>query len=490
MPVPLRLSGISKTFGTTAALTGVSFDVRAGEVHALLGENGAGKSTLMHIAYGMLRADAGEVIVTNGARTERFPRGFASPLRARGCGIGMVHQHFTSIPAFSVGENVALAAGWPETGRHAERRAAEVSRRLGLPLDARALVESLSVQLRQRLEIVGALAANARVLLLDEPSAVLAPREVRELLQVVRDFAGRGGAVVLITHKLEDVFAAANRVTVLRRGIVTRSSAVVDETPHSLARAMIGGDLPAIKRAAAVRGEVQVHAADLRLASRRGRGLGVIAGPMSFSLYGGEVIGVAAIDGNGQRQLLRAIAGLDDACIVAGSLDVARPVAFIPEDRTTEGIVPDLTLAENVQLGAGANSARWIDWGAVRSRTARLLALFDVRAAGPDARAATLSGGNQQKLVFARAFDRAPRVLVAEDPTRGLDVQATQSIHERLRAMAAAGATVIVHSSDLDEVLAVADRIFVVAHGTLRELPADCGRDDVGDAMVGLRPVA
>jgi simple sugar transport system ATP-binding protein len=473
----LTLTRISKSFGALLALDDVSLDVAAGEVHALLGENGAGKSTLVRIAAGALRADAGTIAMPGS------PHAFGAPdVRAQHAApvptpIGMVAQHFSSIPAFTVAENIALAAGWRETGRAAERRAAEVIARLGLPLDAAAVVETLSVQLRQRLEIVKALAGDARVLLLDEPSAVLAPREVTELLQLVRDFAAKGGAVVLITHKLDEVFAAADRVTVLRRGRVTFSGAVGAETPATLSRAMIGGDLPSVERTARTPGDVVVRAEGLMLERV----------PLEFAIRAGEIVGVAAVEGNGQRALLRAIAGLDEVVIEGGTLQVTGPVAFVPEDRTTEGIIPTLTLTENVLLGDGA-APWWLDWPALRARTSALLESFDVRGGDAETPAASLSGGNQQKLIFARVLERAPRVLVVEDPTRGLDVQATAAIHERLRAAAAGGAAVIVHSSDLDEVLELADRLFVMANGSLTELPMDTPRDVVGDAMLGVVP--
>ena len=467
----LSLTNISRRFGALLALDDVSFDVAAGEVHALLGENGAGKSTLIRIAAGLISPDAGSV-----ASSGSLPSPRNSEARAQHAApVRMVAQHFSSIPAFTVAENIALAAGWRETGRAAERRAAEVIARLGLPLDATAVVETLSVQLRQRLEIVKALAGDARVLLLDEPSAVLAPREVTELLQLVRDFAARGGAVVLITHKLDEVFAAADRVTVLRRGQVTFTGPVAGETPASLSRAMIGGDLPRVERTAPVIGDVVVRAE--RLVVERV--------PLSFEIRAGEVVGVAAIEGNGQRALLRRIAGVNEAAPRSGSLTVSGPVAFVPEDRTTEGIIPALTLTENVLLGDQA-APWWLDWPALRVRTTALLGAFDVRGGDADTPAASLSGGNQQKLIFARVLERSPKVLVVEDPTRGLDVQATAAIHARLRAAAAAGAAVLVHSSDLDEVLELADRLFVMASGTLTELPIDTPRDVVGDAMLGV----
>ncbi len=457
----LTLTRISKSFGPLRALDNVSFDVADGEVHALLGENGAGKSTLIKIAAGLLAPDAGVV----GAQR-------AATISTR---VGIVAQHFSSISAFTVAENIALAAGWRETGRAAECRAAEVIARLGLPLDATAVVETLSVQLRQRLEIVKALAGDARILLLDEPSAVLAPREVTELLQLVRDFAAKGGAVVLITHKLDEVFAAADRVTVLRRGKVTFTGPVAGETPDSLSRAMIGGDLPRVERTVRAAGKVVVRAE--RLVVERV--------PLDFAFRAGEIVGVAAIEGNGQRALLRAIAGLDEAAPISGVLAVIGPVAFVPEDRTTEGIIPTMTLTENLLLGDRA-APWWLDWASLRSRTSALLESFDVRGGDTDTPAASLSGGNQQKLIFARVLERAPCVLVVEDPTRGLDVQATAVIHERLRAAAARGAAVIVHSSDLDEVLELANRLLVMANGVLTEMPITISREAVGDAMLGV----
>jgi simple sugar transport system ATP-binding protein len=477
----LVLSHISKRFGPLVALDDVSFDVAPGEVHALVGENGAGKTTLMRIAYGMLQPDIGSVQVTSAGR-RRYAAPVHSPADARAAGIGMVHQHFTSIPALSVGENIALSAGWRETGRRAERRAAGLIARLGFPIEAGVRVQDLSAQLRQRLEVVKALAVDAHVLLLDEPSAVLAPREVAELLRLVKDFVARGGAVVLITHKLDEVFAVADRVTVLRRGRVVLSGALPAETPQSLARAMIGGDMPVAQPAHRAPGEVTVRAVELALASGRRQ---TVTGA-SFALRAGEIIGVAAIEGNGQRELLRALAGLAEVRRVSGELTVTAPVAFIPEDRTTEGLIPELTLTENVLLGALDTAKPWVDWDDWSRRTERLMVEYDVRAAGPDEAAASLSGGNQQKLLLARALERQPRVLVAENPTRGLDVLATEAIHARLRAVAHDGVTVVVHSSDLDEVLALADRVLVVAGGKVSECPSGSSREVVGDAMLGL----
>lgn len=465
----LELRGISKSFGSVHALRGADFVLSPGEVHALLGENGAGKSTLMHIAYGMTVPDTGTVLVRGVGAAIRSPR------NARALGIGMVHQHFTSIAALTVGENIELAVGRRAGRREDRRRNTALPGRLmeGLPTEAR--VESLSVAHRQRLEIVKALATGASILLLDEPSAVLAPSEVEELLALVREFVAGGGSAVLITHKLLEVFLAADRVTVLRAGRVTLHGPVQGQTPASLAKAMIG-------RAQAKLLDEVLGAADPPIpqpaelnAARAVARVGEIA------ILPGELIGIAAVVGNGQRELLRSIASGHGA---------PGPVAFVPEDRTTEGLIAAMSVTENLVLGLDTNP-RWtrggrLDWHAARARTAELIESFGIRAAGPDAPAGTLSGGNQQKLVLARALEQGPEVLVAENPTRGLDIQATVEIHERLRAAAARGVAVLVYSTDLDEVLELSHRVLVIHAGKVREAPRGANRQVVGQMMLGV----
>ncbi len=466
------------------ALRGAGLSVAPGEVHALLGENGAGKTTLMHVAHGLERADAGRVLIGG------VPRRLASPRDARRAGVGMVHQHPTSVPALTVAENVALAAGWAVQPTALRGRVRALGERLGLPLDPDTPAERLSIALKQRLEILKALATDARVLLLDEPTSVLAPAEAKELLGMVRRFAKGGGAVVLITHKLAEAFDAADRVTVLRRGVVTYSGSPAEESPKSLAAHMIGADLPdAAPRVSRAPGLVLVHveALDVPRMERHGTGLR----GASLDVREGEIVGIAAVEGNGQQELLRAVAGLVRP--LRGVLEVTRPTALIPEDRTTEGLVAALSLTQNVTLGLG-RGAPWIrgkglhriDWGEAERRTAQLLADFDVQATGPGARAAELSGGNQQKVVIARAMERKPRVVIAENPTRGLDVRAAAFVHERLRRAARAGAGVLFHSTDLDEVLALADRILVMADGRIRAAPAGATRSEVGAMMLGV----
>ena len=478
--MPLTLTAISKSFGPVQALRGVSLAVAAGEVHAVLGENGAGKTTLMHIADGLLRPDAGTIAV-DGAVVR-----FRSARDARRHGIGMVHQHSTAVPALSVMENIALAAGWPVAPAALRLRVEAVADRLSLPLDPSVSASQLTVSLKQRLEIVKALASEARILLLDEPTAALAPAEAEELLRFVRGFAQSGGAAVLITHKLDEALAVADRITVLRRGAVVRSAPRRDCTAAQLTEAMIGGAV-----AVAARPDVRHHGPalircdGLEVARESGTGLHLA----TFSIRGGELVAVAGVEGNGQRELLRAVAGLRRP--FRGLLEVSRPIAFIPEDRTTEGLIPTLTLTENVVLGVG-RAAPWItgrlvrrvDWRAARVRTAELLQQFGIRAAGPDAAAGSLSGGNQQKLLVARALERHPRVLVAENPTRGLDVQAAADVHARLREASAAGAAVLVYSNDLDEVLELGDRVLVAAEGVISEAPPGVGRLQLGAMML------
>lgn len=484
MTVVLQLREIHKRFGTTVALDGAGLALHKGELHALLGENGAGKSTLMRIAYGLAHADSGEMAVDGRIASVRSAR------EARRLGIGMVHQHPTSIPSLTVAENVALAAGWRIRPPELRERVIDLCRKTGLPLEPDVYAGRLPIALRQRLEIVKALAANARILLLDEPTAVLAPSESEELLAMLRRYVGAGNSAVLITHKLGEALSAADNVTVLRHGSVTLIDAAPNTTPESLARAMIGSDIALAagrprRSVVASTGTVHVRAEALDVA--RGGRYGIALRAAALTLRGGEVVGVAAVEGNGQRELLRAIAGLIEP--LRGTLTVSGPVAFVPEDRTTEGLIPTLSLSENFVLGLGAAApgvrGHRIAWREAEAATAEAIAKFRIRAPGPGARAGTLSGGNQQKLVIARALAGGPRVIVAENPARGLDVAAAAEVFQRLRGAAAAGAAVIFHSSDLDEVLAESDRIVVVSGGAVREVPLP-SRDTIGRMMVGL----
>jgi len=479
----LAMRGISKRFGSVQALRGADFAVAPGELHALLGENGAGKTTLMHVAVGLVRPDAGEVAVDGVAGA------VGSPRAARRLGIGMVHQHFTSIPALTVAENVALATGWSVAPRPLRSRVQAVAERFGLPLDPDARVAGLSVALKQRLEIVKALASDARILLLDEPTAVLAPREAEELLRMVRAFTERGGAAVLITHKLDEALDAADRVTVLRQGAVAFTGTAAGQTAASLVDAMVGtgeADDGRGQPSAQPAGDTPVLVRLEELEVPRESGYGIAVRRATLTIRSGEIVGVAAVEGNGQRELLRAVAGRLQP--LRGRRDVAGPIGFIPEDRTTEGLIPSLSLVENVVLGSRRDDP-WIrrgrvDWKVARARTASLVQEFGVVASGPEAPVASLSGGNQQKVVVGRELSRQPRVVVAENPTRGLDLRATEAIHTRLRRAAADGAAVLIYSSDLDEVLELAGRLLVATRGSISEVPAGATRAEIGELMV------
>ena len=476
----LSLRSISRRFGPVAALREVDFDLEWGEVHVLLGENGAGKSSLMNIAYGLLRPDTGTIQV------DGRPVQITSPVTARRLGIGMVHQHFTSIPALSVGENIALAADWRLRRGPAQVRTLELCSRFGVSLDPDRPAGDLPVSALQRLEIIKAMAGGASILLLDEPTAVLSPREKSELLDRIRGFSRDGGGVVLITHKLEEALTCADRITVLRHGVVTFHGPNDGLTGDDLAALMVGQHIapvpPAPVRTA---GELLVHVQGLSVPDPLGRRPGLV--DATFGIRSGEVVGIVAVEGNGQRELLRCVAGLLPPG--GGTLRVAGPGAFIPEDRVLEGLIGEFSLAENVTLGlsAGAPWIRrgWIDWREAARRTADLLLEFDVRTSGPWSLASTLSGGNQQKLILARALAGEPRVIVAEDPARGLDFRAARSVLSRLREAARAGAAVLLYASDLDEVLEWADRVIVVVDGRTTELdpghPAGPGgRTDAG----------
>jgi len=484
----LALSHVTKRFGGTLALDDVSFALARGTVHSLLGENGAGKTTLTNIAFGLTRADAATMLVAG------EPCRVSSPAEAIRAGIGMVHQHFTNVGAMTVAENVALGGrGGYDAGRAAATVAA-VGARAGLSLDPLARADSLPVGAQQRLEIVKALARGARILILDEPTAVLAPAESEELLRWLRTFADEGNSVVLITHKLRDALSVADEVTVLRRGRVVHTGQAAGLSAERLATMLVGqserdprmatelgGPLPsepARERAASV-GDVIASMSHIELADERGV---TSVRDLTFEVRAGELVGVAAVEGAGHRELLRALAGrLRPA---SGQLRLPSRIAFVPEDRHRDAMVTEFTLAENVALkGAGARRGR-ISWREQRERATTLVREFDVRGGGASAAARTLSGGNQQKLVLARELDGAPQLVVAENPTRGLDVHASAAVHERLARAAHSGAAGVVYSSDLDEVLAVATRVVVMHAGRLLETPLD--RDSVGRAMLGV----
>jgi len=481
-PLALALRGIDKHYGNVQALSAATLEVRPGTVHALLGENGAGKSTLMRIAYGLERADAGSLFV----RSDRVH--LTSPADAIANGIGMVHQHFTLVPTMTIAENIALGGRGRLDLADVAKRVAELSASTGFALNPAARVETLPVGAQQRVEIAKALVHAARILILDEPTAVLAPAESADLLRWVRAYADAGNAAVLITHKLREALGVADEVTVLRRGRTVLTAKRGDMTPDTLTSAMIGEELPGAKPNAF--GEHQqprsasgpvFRATRVTLSDSAGI---VRLHDATFEIMAGEIVGIAAVEGSGQRELLRALAGR--LAPVSGTLEQPSTVGFVPEDRHHDAVLLNRSLAENVALrGAGVRRGT-IDWEAVGAQTERLMAEYDVRAEGAHVAIRTLSGGNQQKLVLARELvlgSDAERALVVENPTRGLDVRATAEVHARLRSAAQDGAAVVLYSSDIDEVLLLATRVFVVFERSVRESPLD--RERIGQAMVG-----
>ena len=480
----LSLEGITRRFGSVFALDDASLVVRAGTVHAVLGENGAGKTTLMRVAFGLLKPDAGAIRLRGVVRT------IPSPAVALSLGIGMVHQHFTLVPAMTVAENVALGRHGLYDPRAASARVREVASRAGLSLDPDALVSALPVGAQQRCEIVKALARDVQLLILDEPTAVLAPSEARELLRWIRSHADAGNAVVLITHKLRDALAIADDVTVLRRGrtVLTARASATNES--GLASAMLGSETTiaagvasvviddAILSVTATHGAAVLVADGVHVAD--GRGVERVRGAV-MHVHAGEIVGIAAVEGEGQHELLRVLAGRRKA--TRGTLKRPDVVGFVPEDRQREALLLDSSIVENVALrGAGARLGR-MPWNALRETTSNILRTYSVLASGVQSSARALSGGNQQKLVLGRELENAPSALVVENPSRGLDFRAAAAVRDSLRAARDAGAAVVVYSSDLDEVLLLADRIYAMHDGVLTETPRD--RESVGRAMLG-----
>jgi general nucleoside transport system ATP-binding protein len=494
----LELKGITKRFPGVVANDAVDFDLRRGEVHALLGENGAGKSTLMNVLYGLYQPDEGEI------RMNGKPVSIRSPKDAIDLGIGMVHQHFMLIPVMTVAENIVLATE-PRKGpfldlAHAEARVRELSERFGLAVRPEARVESISVGMQQRAEILKALYRGAQILILDEPTAVLTPQEARELFEIIRSLQGEGKSIIFISHKLNEVLEVADRVTVLRQGKKVETVPREGATREGLARLMVGRDVVLrIQKPPAQPGEPLLEVEDLVVLDERG--LEAVRGT-SLEVRAGEIVGLAGVDGNGQSELVEALTGLrrpSAGRILAAGRDVTsagsrecldRGLGHIPEDRQRRGLVLDFTLAENLALHDFRKepNARW-GWlypkRLVRAAV-RLLEEFDVRGGTPDTLAASLSGGNQQKVVVAREISRDPRVLVAAQPTRGLDVGAIEFVHRRLVEERDKGRAILLVSFELDEILSLSDRVLVIYEGQIvGEYPPDIAEEELGIAMTG-----
>ncbi len=514
----LRLLGVTRRFGSVTALDEVDFGLAPGEIHGLLGENGAGKTTLARVAAGILAPDAGRIEIAG------RPLGAGGAGGARGLGVAMVHQHFSLVPRFTGFENVALfnEAAWTRrgVGRPGYREQVEArAEELGLAVELDVPVGGMGVVERQRVEILKALMGETRVLLLDEPTAVLAPQEVEGLFTVLRQVARAGAGIVLVAHKLDEVLAAADRVTVLRRGrwVLTREAAEV--SARELAEAMVGAEVGMGGGGAVAAGPGGEHAAGPGGEHAPGRGAEGVPGPgeaawgdevaegevvaelrdvtvtgggtvplrsLSMEVRRGEILGIAGVGGNGQRTLAAVLAGMlrPDS----GEVELPGEVGWIPQDRTEEGLVNEFTITENVAFALhGREDHRhgpWLDWTGVGEAAAALVRDMDVRADSPAAVAAVLSGGNQQKVVTGREFLRSGDLLVAESPTRGLDVKATVAVRERIANLVKSGERppgVVLISADLDEILELSHRIAVMVRGRLIPVP----REDHNPTAIG-----
>ncbi len=497
----LELKGITKRFPGVVANDDVDLVVEPGQIHALLGENGAGKTTLMNVLYGLYSADAGEIMI------DGSPIRFEGPGDAIGAGLGMVHQHFMLIPVFTVTENIILgnepteALGWLDR-RKARTKVQELSFEFGLEVPPDAVVEELPVGIQQRVEILKALYRDAEALILDEPTAVLTPQEIEELFEIMRSLKDGGKSVIFITHKLKEVLAIADRITVLRGGKAVGSTDPKAASEASLAAMMVGRavqltvERPPAKPAAPV-----LRVEDLVVLDDRGQ---VAVDGVSFEVRAGEIVAVAGVQGNGQTELVEALTGLRHAAsgrILLGDKDItsASPnaiidagVGHVPEDRQHDGLIIDFPISDNLVLDTFDRPpfARRLvrDMAAVRSAASERAKAFDVRTPSIELAASTLSGGNQQKVVVARAVSRRIPLLIASQPTRGLDVGSIEYIHERIVEERNRGVAVLIVSSELDEVLALGDRIPVMYRGRIVDVveSAAATREGLGLLMAGV----
>ena len=495
-PPAIRLESIHKSFGPVHANRGAALEVAAGEIHALVGENGAGKSTLMRILSGMYEPDSGAIEVMG-----RDVTGWSTADAIRS-GVGMVHQHFMLVPTLTVAENMVLGSE-PRAGLRFDRARAladveTLSARTGLHVTGDRLVADLSVGEAQRVEIVKALFRGAKILVLDEPTAVLSPPEVDELWKVLRRLREQGDTIVLITHKLDEVMEVSDTVTVMRQGRTVHRTPTSATTPGEIARAMVGRDVALATDAAArspapSTGGAALAVRDLVVAgARRPRAVDGI----SFDVAPGEILGIAGVEGNGQTELIEAIAGLreiTEGAITIGGRDVASldvrarteaGLSHIPEDRHRRGLILDLAVADNLILGRQHYFARRgvLDRDAIARHAAERIEAFDVRPRDPAAAVRALSGGNQQKVVIARELGRDFLVLLAAQPTRGVDVGAIEFIHAQLRAARDAGKAILLVSAELAELLALADRIAVMYRGRIAALMR---RDEASEDVIG-----
>lgn len=497
----VELKGITKRFPGTIANSKVDLSLHEGEVHALLGENGAGKSTLMNILFGLYSPDEGEILI------DGRPTQFRGPSDALAAGIGMVHQHFMLVPVFTVTENVMLGVE-PTKGvggfldrRGARKRLLDLSEEHGLKVDPDAVVEDLPVGIQQRVEILKALYREADCLILDEPTAVLTPPETADLFKVIRSLTAAGRSIVFISHKLKEVLAIADKVTVLRRGEVVDSSEPKDLTEAKLATLMVGRDVQLeVSKEASSLGAPVLKVRDLEVTDDRGQ---VAVDGATFEVHKGEILAVAGVQGNGQTELIEAITGLRP--VISGTVTLDEQeitghsprkvfkagIAHVPEDRQADGLVVSFPIKDNMVLNRywepRFSHGIAMKGAAIEEDAAALAAEYDVRMTSIDAAASTLSGGNQQKVIVAREFTHADKLLIAAQPTRGLDVGSIQYIHAQIVAKRDEGKAVLLVSSELDEIMALADRVAVMSEGKIvAVLPRDeCTRDKIGLLMAG-----
>jgi len=494
----LVLRGITKRFGSLVANDHIDLTVEPGEIHGLLGENGAGKSTLMNVLYGLLQADEGEILIDGKAVK------FHNPRQALAAGIGMVHQHFMLVPVFTVAENVMLGVERTHFLGFLDRKRArndvlELSRRYGLAVDPDALVENLPVGTQQRVEIVKALLREANVLILDEPTAVLTPGETDELFRIMRELKDSGRSIIFISHKLKEVQEIADRITVIRRGKVVGSPPPT-ATDAELASLMVGRAVELkVHKEPARPGDVTLDVKDLHVEDMTGRS---VVNGVSLEVRSGEIVGVAGVQGNGQTELCEAIMGL--LPVAAGSIHLSghdltgartraileSGVSYIPEDRQEDGLVERFSLADNLVLDVFDRppyaSGLSLHLDAIRDSATKHMAEYDIRATSIDTPVGTLSGGNQQKVIVARELGREVRLLVANQPTRGLDVGSIEFVHHRLVAARDEGAAVLICSTELDEIFALADRIAVMYEGRIAGIrPPTTSIEEIGLLMAG-----
>lgn len=498
MPV-LELRDVTKLFPGVLANDRVSFSLEEGEILALLGENGAGKSTIMNVVYGLLSPDGGEILI------DGEPVKIRSPRQAIDLSIGMVHQHFMLVEPLTVTENIVLGREPGKMGvidlDQARERVVELSRRYGLKVDPDARISDLTVGMQQRVEILKALYQGARVLILDEPTAVLTPQEVRELFAVIRSLVDEGLSVVFITHKLEEVMTVSDRIIVMRAGRVVGETRPADTDDVGLARMMVGRDVVLrVEKPPAVRGEPVLTVKDLHVTGDRG--IEAVSG-VSFTVCGGEVVAVAGVSGNGQTELIEALVGLrksDDGSIRLKDVDLTHAgprksieagVSHIPEDRHRRGLVLQFDLVENLVLG-DHRMRPYTRSGIMNRRVIEEMAVtrikdYDIRTPSATVLAGNLSGGNQQKVVVAREIGRKPELLIAAQPTRGLDVGAIEFVHREILTERANGRAVLLVSLELEEVLSLADRVLVMYEGRIvRELAAEeADAETLGYYMTG-----